>query len=94
MAKVVGPRNCEKTITKTPVFPDAGGITAISRWLSEATPPESIARENSNPGGIPDAIVKLGKFLNVVRTKECDPARIDRRRYRPDRWRRFRSATG
>ena len=35
-------------------IPQAGGFPAISRWLSEATPPDCHRRETRIPAGMPD----------------------------------------
>jgi hypothetical protein len=39
--------NCHKRMQQK----DPGGVTAISRWLSEATPPEAIDSSRIDPGG-------------------------------------------
>jgi REP element-mobilizing transposase RayT len=57
---------------------EAVGFKAISRWLSEATPPESLEHEKPHPGGMPAVIKMPSTFTSlhyhiVFSTKERKP---------------------
>ena len=51
-------------------IPHPGGMTAISRWSSAATPPEHGPRQLSHPGGMPEVgrVKGVHASVNVQRS--------------------------
>ena len=73
-----------------PLSPYAGGIKAISRWLSEATPPELVTTSTIFESRRDSRLNRrFGVDSTMSLPKECDPAGIDRTLELQFRWRRF-----
>jgi len=47
-------------------FKQAGGLSAISRWLSEATPPEHVPRDGSIPEGDASRVILHGEMVIIA----------------------------